>query len=249
MKLIDFDHLESPRSCWIPFCAIPLLSCQLRGFVPLLLLITVCISCFFFLNRSIWTCAPRQNSIPPASLTLAAPAPPAMTLCSPTTRWRMSPACPSTSTSMETSKHEAPPWLASVENPWMSLSTYTHACTHTEILQNVLHHQTPSGSQWTNGPQLGLAWWQSCCHTLILPCRYATPATWSHDVLKEMAGILQKLLFPPFWLLTEWTSDPASPPLRHHWNSSVWFSCSQPQGLFPFFLVFILLLFFCRCCF
>lgn len=66
-------------------------------------------SFFVCVYRSIWTCAPQQSSIPPASPTLAAPAPLVTTLCFPTTHYRMSPASPSTSTSMETSKHEPRP--------------------------------------------------------------------------------------------------------------------------------------------
>lgn len=116
--------------------------------------------------RSIWTCAPQQSSIPPASPTLGAPAPPATTPCFPTTHYRTSPASPSTSTSTGMSKHE--PSSTLVHLVWPTLILPVGVLKHAP---NFLHPPSPSppvAPGGLMGPDR-TGWWQRCCHTLILP--------------------------------------------------------------------------------
>lgn len=101
----------------------------------------------FFSCRSIWTCASHQSSIPPASLTPAAPAPLVTTLCFPMTHYQMSPASPSTSTSMATSKHELPPTAVWKNSPVLP----THKNTHSKGTLTPL---------LTSSPILSLLWLQ-----------------------------------------------------------------------------------------
>lgn len=150
--------------------------------------------------RSIWTCASHQSSIPPASLTPAAPAPPVTTLCFPMTRYQMSPASPSTSTSMATSKHEPPPTHPPVQ-PTPQFGTVLFFAP----IKTLIARAPPPPPQLTSSPikslqmdewtQLGWCWWQHCCHRLALPCTHAPYSTRSRDILKELTGILRKLFF------------------------------------------------------
>lgn len=107
--------------------------------------------------RSIWTCVPQQSSIPPASPTLAAPAPPVTTQCFPMTPYRMSPASPSTSTLTETWKHEprSHPLHPSSTCPGLTPQR-TQNTRSTGILCEILSplHQLPV-DWWT---QTGLGW-------------------------------------------------------------------------------------------
>lgn len=132
--LLSHPPLESPRSCLSEFQHdISALLFASPSHVSLCLSVSdltqpsrssVCV------YRSIWTCAPQRNSIPPASPTLAALAPLVTTQCFPTTPYRTSPASPSTSTLMETSKHEPPPNLCPLGFTCPSLTTKTppHSC-------------------------------------------------------------------------------------------------------------------------
>lgn len=150
-------------------------------------------------SRSIWTCAHQQSSIPPASLTPAAPAPLVTTLCFPTTRYRMSPVSPSTSTSTEMSKHE--PMSAPFTPVWPTpLDVWNHAPSH--------HHSASSRLMDPGGIGLVAA--------LLSSSNTAThkPIRWSQDVFNELTGILQLLFF-----LSEWTSSSL------FINFYMWFSC------------------------